>query len=241
MVLDTINKLGREIGKQIIPGTNPVSENIKHLAISLADTKFLNKDKYDIDKVLTKRNKLVKDLIVQQVEKNITVMTIYLLGQHTLPKRDYAKKLIHYIELLFDELEEFEFIAEKKIRIFVLGKWYDLSGNCVDSIKNCVEQTKDYDDYFLNFCINYSGRDEIVDACKLLARKVKFGKIEVDDIDALMIKDNLSSSYFIPPEKIIYVSKRKRLLSFMLWDNAYSKIIFTNKNWDDVSAKELLN
>ena len=115
----------------------------------------------------------------------------------------------------------------------------NLAGKVVDSIKRAAETTREYDDFFLNICINYDGQDEIIDSCKLLARKVKFDKIEIENINTESLKENLYSSYFIPPERTVIVSRNKRLLSFMLWDLAYTKIYFLEKNWNEISKRDL--
>ncbi len=215
------------------------SAKLKHLGISLAETKLFKRPISDKTKLLKHRNRLVKDLVKLQVKNNVPVMTIYLLAKDDYSGVHDQDLLIRSISGLFDELFNWDFIDKNKIKIFVLGKWYDLSGHIVTGIKNVINATKDNDFYFLNFCINYDGQDEIVDAAKIIARKVKFGKLKLDDIDLTELKNNLSTSYFAPPEKILVVSKRLKLLSFLLWDSAYSKIIFLKKDWDEIGQKDL--
>ena len=84
--------------------------------------------------------------------------------------------------------------------------------------KQVIESTKDYDFFFTNFCINYSGHDEIVDACRLIARQVKAGKIDPNSISRETIKENLYSSYFIPPDLIIKNGKAT-ISGLLLWDS----------------------
>lgn len=230
-MLDKLNIL-----KPIIPEKS--KEKIKHLALSLADTNFFAKSNKSPEELFKKRNELIKEITSLQIEQNITILTIYLMGRKELQNLDYLEEHMNSIAKLFEELANHAIITNNKVKVFVLGKWYDLSGVVVDSIKKCSEMTKDYDSYFLNFCINYDGQDEILDATKILARKVKLGKVDVENISLNDIKENLYSSYFIPPEKIIVASRRKKLLSFMLWDSAFSKIIFMERNWDELSKRD---
>jgi tritrans,polycis-undecaprenyl-diphosphate synthase [geranylgeranyl-diphosphate specific] len=234
-MLDRINIL-----KPLIPQAGKKRENLKHIAVSLAETKFFDKTRFKVDELLQKRNQLVEELISMQVKHNIPIMTIYLLGNKELQNSMYIEQIMNYLAELFESFASNALISNNKIKIFTLGKWYDLSGRLVDGVKNTLDKTKEYDNFFLNFCINYDGQDEIVDAAKILARKVKYGKIDIDDITGNEIKDNLYSSYFIPPDKIYIPSKRKRLLSFMLWDASFSKIIFINRDWYEISAREII-
>ncbi|MFP4112127.1 MAG: undecaprenyl diphosphate synthase family protein [Candidatus Woesearchaeota archaeon] len=217
-------------------------ENTKHLAVSLASTGFL-KEKEKASESFRKREHFIKELIDYQLRKNITILTIYILRKKPTDISDEEKIIRHEnveaIARLFENLSSDKMITENNIRIFVLGKWYDLSGKTVNSIKDSLEKTEDYDRHFLNFCINYDGNDEITDSAKILARKVKFEKINVDDITSESIKENLYSSYFIPPEKMIIASREQKIDSFLLWDTAHAEIIFLDRNWDEISIRDI--
>jgi undecaprenyl diphosphate synthase len=126
------------------------------------------------------------------------------------------------------------------VKVSVLGKWYDLNNRIVEPIKKLIEETKDYDNYFINFCINYNGQEEIVDACKLIARQISTGKTTIDAINREIIKDNIYSSYFLPPDIIIKTGQLKRTAGFLLWDSIYSEIFFVKKNWPEIEVKDIV-
>jgi undecaprenyl diphosphate synthase len=109
----------------------------------------------------------------------------------------------------------------------------------IESIKKIIDSTKDYDNYFVNFCINYDGQEEIVDACKMVARRVKLGKIEVDSITKETIKDDLYSSYFLPPDFIFVTGKKRSVSGFLLWDSVNSEIVFTNRLFPELTVKDI--
>ena len=109
----------------------------------------------------------------------------------------------------------------------------------IESIKNIIDETKDYDDYFVNLCINYDGQEEIVDSCKMVARRVKLGKIDVDNVSKETVKDDLYSSYFMPPDYIFVSGFKRKLYGFLLWDSVDAEIIFLRKNFPDINVKEI--
>ena len=142
---------------------------------------------------------------------------------------------------MFNELSESKLIHENKIKISILGKWYNLPGRVVDAIKKAINDTRDYDSFFVNFCINYDGQEEIVDAMKLIGMQIKAGRMDPELIDKDTIKESIYSSYFLPPDLMIKNGSRKETSGFLLWDSVNAKIYFTNKLWPDFDRTEFMD
>jgi undecaprenyl diphosphate synthase len=184
-----------------------------------------------------KRNEIVLSLIETQVKLEMPVMTLHLLS----PDNKSAEHLLASsgaLSELLEELSKSEIIHENQIKVAVLGKWYDLPSKLVDSVKAVVDATSEYDRFFLNLCIQYSGRQEIVDACKLLARRVKAEREDPDRLTEAAIKESLYSSSLIPPERVIKTGE-KRVPNSLLWDLPGAKIYFTGKHWSEISKADL--
>ena len=103
------------------------------------------------------------------------------------------------------------------------------------------EQTKDYEQHYLNMAIAYGGRAEIVDAMKKIAEKVRAGKIKVDDIDEQKVEENLYTAHLpkSDPDLIIRTSGEERLSGFLLWQGAYSELCFVDVYWPDFRRIDL--
>ena len=172
------------------------------------------------------------DIINYQVKINLPIMTICLL--HGEPNEEYVKELATFISSLVSDT-----FKSKGVKFSVFGKWYNLPNAIVESIKNLIDSTKDNQDYYVNFCINYSGQEEILDACKLIARKVVAGKLDPDAITIDTIKENVYSSYFIPPELIIVNGKSKSGL--LLWDSVDACLYFTHKSAIDFDKSDIID
>ena len=93
----------------------------------------------------------------------------------------------------------------------------------------------------MNFCINYSGQEEIVDAIKLVARQVKADKLDVDAITSSVVKENIYSSYFLPPDLMIVNGARRSTNGLLLWDSSLSQIYYTNKMFPDFDRTEFMD
>lgn len=129
-----------------------------------------------------------------------------------------SESLQNYSELL-DKLGNWDFISSSQVKVTVLGEWYAVPDSLIESIKNITSATQDYDARFLTICINYDGKEEITNACRLIAKQVQLGKLHPEEIDQETIKENLYSSYFVPPDLVI-TEKKQALHGILLWDAA---------------------
>lgn len=176
------------------------------------------------------KNKEILELIyAYQIKKDIPIVTIDLtpfLEQTSLLKK-YAESLLKNPQ-----------IDNRKTRIFVLGNWYDLDAELVELLKQCMEKTKEYDQHFLNICLNYNGQEEIVTALKVLSKKIETEKLEAEKLTPKHVKENLATSYFPPPDVILQYGE-ERYSGLLLWDSMGSRIVYAGKEWDEFEEKDL--
>jgi len=213
----------------------------KHIAINIkGHYAWAKKRKKDIAETYANGFGVMKRLIKDQIDFEIPVVSLYLLSEQ-MPNSEqfqlYREKLVDFLS----ELREYQLIHENKVKISVWGKWYNLPSNIVEHIKFLIDETKDYDGFFLNLCINYNGQEEIVDACKLIARKVRAEKLEPEAISKELLKENLYCSAFLPPDLIIITGYRKELSGLLLWDAAFARLYFANKPWPEFKADDLID
>ncbi len=210
--------------------------DLKHLAITTHGTeKWAEENKTKLEETYKKSFEIIKQTLDLQIKNKIPILTIYLLPENLKKEEQFPVFLDEFIAF-FNTLKTLSLIHENKIKVSALGKWYDIPGRAVDPIKETIEETKDYDSFFVNFCINYNGQEEIVDACRLIARRIKADKIDVDAITKDTIKDTIDSSYFLPPDLIIKNGKIKSTSGLLLWDAINAEVCFTSKNWPDFTA-----
>ncbi|MFP4424542.1 MAG: undecaprenyl diphosphate synthase family protein [Candidatus Woesearchaeota archaeon] len=119
-------------------------------------------------------------------------------------------------------------ISKRYCKVNVFGKWYN--SPLVEQIKELIK--KEDADKVLNLCIEYDGQEEILGACRLIARQVKAGKIDPETIEKQDIKATLYTSE-IPPPDIIIQSKGT---PFLLWDSKDSRIRYT----DNLKSRHIL-
>ena len=91
----------------------------------------------------------------------------------------------------------------------------------------------------MNFCLNYGGRDEIVQAARRFSQDVADGKRQPEELNEELLSTYLYSADVPDPELIIRPSGEKRTSNFLLWQSAYSEYVFMNVLWPDFSPEDL--
>ncbi len=125
-------------------------------------------------------------------------------------------------------------LIKENIRVFVTGFTDHLPDKTRKVVLKAVEDTKGNTGMILNFAFNYGGRAEIVNAAKNLAIEAASGSIDPSDIDDTMFADHLLTNHLkelADPDLLIRTSGEERISNFMLWQLAYTEMIFDDSYW----------
>jgi undecaprenyl diphosphate synthase len=124
-------------------------------------------------------------------------------------------------------------LHRENVRIRIIGDRDGLRGDILPLLLEAEETTRDNTALTLVIAFNYGSRDELVRAMKKLARDVQLGFIRPEDIDAGTISGRLDTSDIPDPDLIIRTSGEERLSNFLLWQAAYSELLFIPEYWPD--------
>ena len=128
-------------------------------------------------------------------------------------------------------------MVDNGIRCRPIGRWRELDPSVVEMLEEAVEATAGGDRMTLNIALNYSGRCEIVDACRRIVADWAGGKRA--DIDQETIGEYLYTAGLPDPDLLIRTSGELRLSNFLLWQIAYTEIWVTETLWPDFGRREL--
>ncbi|KAJ0402616.1 hypothetical protein P43SY_007972 [Pythium insidiosum] len=109
----------------------------------------------------------------------------------------------------------------------------------VKAIEDIESKTKHCDGFDLNICVSYGARDEIAYACRKIATKVANGEAVPEDIDEQFVGDHLLTAGLSDPDVLVRTSGELRISNFLLFQIAYSELIFLDKNWPEVTREDL--
>jgi tritrans,polycis-undecaprenyl-diphosphate synthase [geranylgeranyl-diphosphate specific] len=128
------------------------------------------------------------------------------------------------------------------MRVKAMGRTELLPDSINDVLKRLDDTTKGYDRHYLNIAIAYGGQNELVDAIKKIATRIKDGSIDVDDISKDVIEANLYTAHLPQqsPDLILRTSGEQRMSGFLLWQGAYSELIFMDILWPEFRKLDLL-
>jgi len=161
----------------------------------------------------------------------IKELTIYTLSTENL-KRE-PKELEHLFNLFkkfFKKFKENKEVHENKVKIKFIGDISLVPKDIQELIKEIENDTKDYDNYKINFCFAYGGRLELT---KSINKLIKQGKpVTEQDITNFLW---LSSE----PDFIIRTGGKTRTSNFLPWQSVYSEWIFLEKMWPEFEEQDL--
>jgi undecaprenyl diphosphate synthase len=129
-------------------------------------------------------------------------------------------------------------LLDNDIRLRILGRWRELDPSVVAALEEALAKTARGRRMEFNIALNYSGRTEIVDACRRIVADWAAGrKVEIDEA---ALAASLSTAHQPDPDLLIRTSGELRISNFLLWQIAYSEIWVTPTYWPDFRLKHLL-
>jgi undecaprenyl diphosphate synthase len=147
--------------------------------------------------------------------------------------RDLMGLLRRYIR---NDLAE---LHQNRIKVRVIGERDDLDPEIRHLLEEAEELTKDNDRLTLVVAFNYGGRQEIARAAARIASAVKAGRVEPSAVNAELIRQNLDAPDLPEPDLVIRTSGEQRLSNFLLWQAAYSELVFVPTYWPDFDRAAL--
>ena len=167
----------------------------------------------------------------------VEYLTVYAFSTENWKRS--ADEVAGIMKLLRRYLEEALRDMEKnRVRLCFFGDLTKLSPELQALCDRAQKQSEDYD-VQVNFCLNYGGRDEIVQAARRFAQDVADGKHRPEELTEELLATYLYSAEVPDPELIIRPSGEKRTSNFLLWQSAYSEYVFMNVLWPDFSPADL--
>jgi undecaprenyl diphosphate synthase len=125
------------------------------------------------------------------------------------------------------------------VRLRIIGERHGFSADIVTLIENAERSTAANTGLNLTIALNYGGRREIVLAARALAKDVAEGKISPDAIDECTFASRLSTADVPDPDLLIRTSGEQRISNFLLWQSAYTELVFLDILWPDFTERHL--
>jgi len=185
----------------------------------------------------------VESLLDWCEEFDIKIITLYALSAENMDRKDdELEYLYELIQMRLEKLLNDPRIHRNKMRVKAIGR-IELLPNSIKDVLNKLDiATKNYNNHYLNIALAYGGQLELVDAVKKIGEKIKDGSLNVNEIDKKVIESNLYTSHLpqSSPDMILRTSGEKRLSGFLMWQSAYSELIFMDIFWPEFRKIDLM-
>lgn len=172
------------------------------------------------------------------MEKGIKYLSFYTFSIENFNRPEEEKDYLFSMlaEQASSQLNEF---IEKQIRVRFIGDKSLFPEHLKPVIEKLEQTTKNFNKLNLNLLFCYGGRREILAAVQNIALKVKTGELDINSITPDNFKNYLWTQDMPDPELVIRTSNRARLSNFLLYQAAYSELMFLDIFWPDITDAHL--
>ncbi len=182
--------------------------------------------------------RVAKQMILDCASMGVEYLTLYAFSSENWNRPPAEVKFL--MDLLFRYLSrEAENLAKKNIRFSVIGNEEQLPQVTIDALSRARELTKNCTGMQVVFAISYGSQQEITDAVRAIAQDVSAGRLRPGEIQIATVERYLSTHPIPPPDLVIRTSGEKRISNFLLWQIAYSELVFTDRLWPDFTKADL--
>jgi undecaprenyl diphosphate synthase len=143
------------------------------------------------------------------------------------------KYLIHYLKAETPDLNK------NNVRLDAIGQIYRLPENVQEQLKKSIATLAKNNGLTLVLALSYGGRNEIVEAVRGIAGKVRRGQLEPADITEQTVSQHLWTRHLPDPDLLIRTSGEMRVSNFLLWQISYAEFVITPTLWPDFRKPQL--
>nr|WP_268888562.1 isoprenyl transferase [Ligilactobacillus ceti] len=184
----------------------------------------------------------VKKITKVASDLGVKVLTLYAFSTENWKRPDQEVNFLMDLPIKFFDKFVPELI-ENNVRVNVIGYIEQLPEKTQKAVLDAIDKTADNDGMVLNFALNYGSRAEMVTAMQKMATAVQNNELAVEAINEETVAEYLMTNSLAPyqdPELLIRTSGEERISNFLLWQIAYSELLFTDVYWPDYNGVELV-
>lgn len=171
------------------------------------------------------------------IDRGVKVISAYVFSTENFKRSEEEVKYL--MDMI---VKKFKLYSKKynkeNIKIVFSGRKTGLRDDVIEVINNLTEKTKNNTKGIINFCLNYGGHSEIIDATKKIIDDVSEKKLSVDELN-----EEIYSKYLyqeLPPiDLLIRTSGENRISNFMLWQISYAEFYFPKTYFPDFNESEV--
>ena len=178
----------------------------------------------------------VKKITAECARLGVKYLTLYTFSTENWNRPAYEIEALMGLVLSFVEMDLF---TDNSIKFRMVGDRSRLPQSVQDKISYMEDLTKDGERMTVIMAMSYSSKLELTRATRQIAKEVKEGKLNADDITEQTINDHLWTNFMPDPELLIRTGGELRISNYLLWQCAYSEFYFCDTYWPDFDEEAL--
>ena len=181
----------------------------------------------------------VREIVKSCARIGVKYLTLYTFSTENWkrPKTEVTTLMRLLVKVLRREIQE---LHNNDVRLQAIGDIPALPKDVQKELADAIDKTRNNKTLTLVLALSYSGRWEIVDAVRSIARDLKEGKISEEEIKIDTFSKYLNTKNIPDPDLLIRTSGEMRISNFLLWQLAYSEMYITPVFWPQFREKDLL-
>lgn len=182
----------------------------------------------------------VNDVVEAARRLGIEYLSLYAFSTENWQRpRDEVAALMRFLRhFLAAELKK---MRKNGIRLLAIGNLRKLPREVQVPLRQTIEDTRHNTGMTVILAVSYGSREEITEAVRAIARRVRREEIEPEDVDQALVASHLGTAGVPDPDLLIRTSGEMRISNFLLWQIAYTEIYVTNTLWPDFREREFLD
>jgi undecaprenyl diphosphate synthase len=174
----------------------------------------------------------VREVTEAAAEIGIKYLTLYAFSTENWnrPKIEVDALMSLLVSTISSETKT---LLKNNVRLNAIGNHASLPVNVQKKLADCIKETSSNTGLTLTLALSYSSRWEIVQAVRDIAREVRDGGLNIDDVDESLFANHLTTHGIPDPELLIRTSGEYRISNFLLWQIAYAELYFCPTLWPD--------
>jgi undecaprenyl diphosphate synthase len=184
-------------------------------------------------------SEVARDIVTTAARVGVSYLTLYAFSSENWRRDPHEVSglmglLKHYLE---DEAEE---LHKDGVRLKVIGERELLPNTILDLVYAVEELTKANKKITLQMAISYGSRAEILHAVRQIAEKVRDRRMDSDAITEQVFEQHLYTAGIPDPDLLIRTSGEQRISNYLLWQLAYTELVFVDKFWPDFTPEDFM-
>jgi len=179
----------------------------------------------------------VRETVEAAAELGIQYLTLYAFSTENWnrPREEIDSLMGLLVQTIRNEIDN---LNKNNVRLNVIGDTSSLPGKVLNELNFAIEETSQNTGLNLILALSYSGRWEILDAMRRIAKDLRDNNIAEEELSCDTFVRYLHTADFPDPELLIRTSGEYRISNFLLWQIAYTELYFSDILWPDFRKKD---